>query len=253
MDLDQFVSENAPQEGGEGFQLESSKLLDVTLDGSVMAKAGTMVAYTGDVSFERKSGGGLSGMLKKKVTGEGSVMMQASGTGHVYLADQGKEVQVLELDAGEEISVNGNDVLAFESSVGWDIRMMDSIAGTSTGGMFNVFHTVNRSSCRHRSGPIRRRPSPGAGTSPRARRLTSTSRASSGARRARPSSSTSRERAGSSSSSRTRNGRPRSERLPSLRAASAKLRDRQTLRRPRPRASQRARSPRRAASGPSAR
>jgi uncharacterized protein (AIM24 family) len=139
MDLDQFVSENAPQEGGEGFQLESSKLLDVTLDGNAMAKAGTMVAYTGDISFERKSGGGLGGMLKKKVTGEGSVMMQASGTGHVYLADQGKEIQVLELDAGEEISVNGNDVLAFESSVDWDIRMMDSIAGTSTGGMFNVF------------------------------------------------------------------------------------------------------------------
>jgi uncharacterized protein (AIM24 family) len=106
-----------------------------------MAKAGTMVAYTGDVSFERKSGGGLGGMLKKKVTGEGSVMMQASGTGHVYLADQGKEIQVLELDAGEELSVNGNDVLAFESSVGWDIKMMDSIAGTSTGGMFNVFLT----------------------------------------------------------------------------------------------------------------
>jgi uncharacterized protein (AIM24 family) len=141
MDLDQFVSENAPQEGGEGFQLESSKLLDVTLDGNAMAKAGTMVAYTGDISFERKSGGGLGGMLKKKVTGEGSVMMQASGTGHVYLADQGKEIQVLELDAGEEISVNGNDVLAFESSVDWDIRMMDSIAGTSTGGMFNVYLT----------------------------------------------------------------------------------------------------------------
>jgi uncharacterized protein (AIM24 family) len=139
MDLDQFISQNAPKEGGDGFQLENSKLLDVALDGSVMAKAGAMVAYTGDISFERKTEGGISGMLKKKVTGEGSVMMQASGTGHLYLADQGKEVQVLELDAGEEISVNGNDILAFESSVDWDIKMMDSIAGTSTGGLFNVY------------------------------------------------------------------------------------------------------------------
>ncbi|AUV80710.1 hypothetical protein C2R22_02755 [Salinigranum rubrum] len=139
MDLDQFISENAPQEGGDGFQLENSKLLDVSLDGSVMAKAGAMVAYTGDISFERKTEGGISGLLKKKVTGEGSVMMQASGTGHLYLADQGKEVQVLELDAGEEISVNGNDILAFESDVDWDIKMMDSIAGTSTGGLFNVY------------------------------------------------------------------------------------------------------------------
>ncbi len=139
MDLDQFISENAPREGGDGFQLENSKLLDVSLDGSVMAKAGAMVAYTGDISFERKTEGGISGLLKKKVTGEGSVMMQASGTGHLYLADQGKEVQVLELDAGEEISVNGNDILAFESDVDWDIKMMDSIAGTSTGGLFNVY------------------------------------------------------------------------------------------------------------------
>jgi uncharacterized protein (AIM24 family) len=139
MDLDLFVSEKAPKEGGEGFQLENSKLLDVAIDGSVMAKAGSMVAYTGDVSFERKSEGGVTGMLKKKVTGEGSVMMQATGTGHLYLADQAKEVQILELDAGEQLSVNGNDVLAFESSVDWDIKMLDSIAGTSTGGLFNVY------------------------------------------------------------------------------------------------------------------
>lgn len=139
MDLDLFIDENGPQEGGDAFQLENSKLLDVTLDGAVMAKAGSMVAYDGDISFERKSSGGISGMLKKKVTGEGSVMMQASGTGHLYLADQGKEIQLLELDADEEISVNGNDILAFDSDVQWDIKMMDSIAGTSTGGLFNVY------------------------------------------------------------------------------------------------------------------
>ena len=139
MDLDKFVSSHAPKEGGEPFELESSKMLDITLDGTIMAKAGSMVGYTGDISFERKSAGGLTGMLKSKVTGEGAVMMEASGHGHLYLADQGKEVQILELDAGDEISVNGNDVLAFEGSVEWDIKMMSSIAGTSTGGLFNVF------------------------------------------------------------------------------------------------------------------
>ncbi|AKU07445.1 MULTISPECIES: AIM24 family protein [Haloferax] len=139
MDLDEFVSTHAPSEGGESFELENSKLLDVALDGSVMAKAGSMVGYTGDISFERKSAGGLTGMLKKKATGEGDVMMQATGTGHLYLADQAKEVQILELDAGEELSVNGNDVLAFESSVNWDIKMLTSIAGASSGGLFNVF------------------------------------------------------------------------------------------------------------------
>ncbi|AFK19156.1 AIM24 family protein [Haloferax mediterranei ATCC 33500] len=139
MDVDEFIDTHAPAEGGEAFELENSKLLDITLDGSIMAKAGSMVSYTGDISFERKSTGGLKGMLKKKATGEGEVMMEASGSGHLYLADQGKEVQILELDTGEEISVNGNDVLAFENSIDWDIKMMKSIAGASSGGLFNVF------------------------------------------------------------------------------------------------------------------
>ncbi|WP_273836955.1 AIM24 family protein [Halococcus sp. PRR34] len=139
MDLDKFVDSHGPQETAEAFELESSKLLDIAIDGSVMGKAGSMIGYTGDISFERKSSGGLKGMLKKKVSGEGGVMMRAEGNGHLYLADAGKEVQILELDADDEISVNGNDVLAFEESVTWDIKMMNSIAGTSSGGQFNVY------------------------------------------------------------------------------------------------------------------
>lgn len=139
MKLQEFVNSHDPEPSEKAFQLESSKLLDVSLDGNVMAKAGAMTAYTGDISFEHKSAGGLKSMVKSKVSGEGAVMMEATGSGHLFLADQGKEVQILELDAGEELSVNGNDVLAFESSVDWDIKMMNSIGGTSSGGLFNVF------------------------------------------------------------------------------------------------------------------
>ena len=140
MNLEKFVASHKPRETDETFELESSKLLDIGLDGSIMCKAGSMIGYTGEISFERKSaGGGLKGMLKRKVTGEGGVMMQASGNGHLYLADQGKEVQILELDADEELSVNGNDILAFEDTVGWEIKMMSSIAGASSGGLFNVY------------------------------------------------------------------------------------------------------------------
>lgn len=139
MNLNEFANTHAPQDQGKTFDLENSKLLDISMDGTILAKAGTMVGYTGDISFERKSTGGLKGMLKKKATGEGGVMMQTTGKGHLYLADQGKEVQILELNEEDEISVNGNDVLAFDESVSWDIKMMKSIAGASTGGLFNVF------------------------------------------------------------------------------------------------------------------
>ena len=49
MNLDEFVNSHAPEETEKTFELENSKLLDVSLDGSVMAKAGSMVGYTGDV------------------------------------------------------------------------------------------------------------------------------------------------------------------------------------------------------------
>ncbi|QLK27738.1 AIM24 family protein [Natrinema zhouii] len=141
MNVNEFVTTNEPKEGGDTFQLENGKLLDIALDGSVIAKAGSMIAYDGDISFEGKSSaeGGITGFLKEKATSEGTPVMEATGTGHLYLADQEKKIQILELDAGQSISVNGNDVLAFESSVNYEIRTIKSIAGFSAGGMTNVF------------------------------------------------------------------------------------------------------------------
>ncbi len=141
MKLDEFRTANEPTEGGETFQLENSKLLDIALDGVVMAMAGSMIAYTGDISFTGKASaeGGLTGFIKNAAMGEGTPVMEAEGNGHLYLADQGKQIQLIELDAEEELSVNGNDVLAFESRVNYEIRTIDSIAGSSAGGLTNVF------------------------------------------------------------------------------------------------------------------
>lgn len=99
-----------------------------------------MIAYSGDISFEGKSSaeGGIKGFLKEKATNEGTSVMEATGSGHLYLADEEKKIQILELDAGEEISVNENDVLAFESSVNYEIRTIKSIAGFSAGGLTDV-------------------------------------------------------------------------------------------------------------------
>lgn len=44
MNLDQFTAENAPTASDETFQRENSYTLDVDVDGTVMAKAGSMVA-----------------------------------------------------------------------------------------------------------------------------------------------------------------------------------------------------------------
>lgn len=137
MQLQQFLSENRQKEGGGAFQLESTKMLEVKVDGAVWAKAGSMVAYRGNLNFQSKSGG-LSKWIKKAVTGEGGHTMQVTGQGVLYLADQGKQIHILELTSGDALSVNGNDVLAYQDTVSSDVRMMRKAAGMVAGGLFNV-------------------------------------------------------------------------------------------------------------------
>lgn len=141
MDIDQFASEHVTTETDAPFQLENSYTLDVAVDGSVQAKAGSMIAFTGDLSFTGKASaeGGITGFIKQAATGEGTPVMSIEGQGHVYLADSEKKVQLLELDAEDSITVNGEDVLAFEPGVSYEISSMDTLAGSFAGGFTNVY------------------------------------------------------------------------------------------------------------------
>jgi uncharacterized protein (AIM24 family) len=123
----------------ERFALESSSMLEVNLDGRVWTKIGSMIAYNGDIGFDREGmlEGGIKRFLKEKFSGEGMTLSKAEGYGRLYLADSGKKVTILELEH-DAITVNGNDVLAFEDSVDWDIKMMKKMSGMLAGGLFNV-------------------------------------------------------------------------------------------------------------------
>ena len=136
----EFIHKTAERdETRETFELESAHMLEVKLNGLVWAKAGAMIAYTGQVKFKREGmlDRGVGGLLKKALTGEGMTLMKAEGRGRVYLADKGKKIQILHLN-NETICVNGNDVLALESSLEYDIKMIRSFGGAAAGGLFNV-------------------------------------------------------------------------------------------------------------------
>ena len=136
----EFIHKTAERdETRETFELESAHMLEVKLDGLVWAKAGAMIAYTGQVKFKREGmlDRGVGGLLKKALTGEGMTLMKAEGRGRVYLADKGKKIQILHLN-NETICVNGNDVLALESSPEYDIKMIRSFGAVAAGGLFNV-------------------------------------------------------------------------------------------------------------------
>ncbi len=138
--INEFVERTSQRDRGEGkFELETSRLLEVNLDGSVWTKMGSMISYRGSVKFTREGilEHGLGKMFKKAFTGEGVMLTKAEGRGQVYLADAGKKVSVLDL-GGESIFVNGNDVLAFEDSIQWDIKLMRKVTAMMAGGLFNV-------------------------------------------------------------------------------------------------------------------
>ncbi|MFD9628460.1 AIM24 family protein [Peribacillus muralis] len=138
--IDQFVEKTKQQDKGQGlFELETERILEINLEQQIWAKMGTMVSYRGQIKFEREGilEHGLGKLFKKALTGEGASLMKATGSGKLYVADQGKKISIIQLN-GESICVNGNDLLAFEPSIQWDIKMMRRIAGLLAGGLFNV-------------------------------------------------------------------------------------------------------------------
>lgn len=133
--LFQDFRESASQ---DPFSLQNKKLLKIQMGyGPVWAKTGSMVAYQGDVRFENKGSGGLGKMLKQAVTGEGVDMMQCTGQGELFVADEAADIQVIYLE-NDMVSVNGANVLAFSSSIQWDIHRIQARGAAMSGGLYNV-------------------------------------------------------------------------------------------------------------------
>lgn len=139
--LNELIQESAenPNEN-DFFELEKPAMLEVNLKNQkILAKAGSMVAYIGSIDFKREGllSKGLGSLLKKAISGEGTSLMHATGTGKLYLADEGKKVKIIKLQ-NEAVFVNGNDVLALEENIKNEIKMLKSIAGMMSGGLFQV-------------------------------------------------------------------------------------------------------------------
>lgn len=143
--IEEFVASTADQVRNEGpFELESERVLQINLNGTVWTKLGSMIAYRGAIKFTREGvlEHGIGKLLKRAVSGEGTRLTKAEGNGVLYLADDGKKITVLDL-AGQTLFVNGNDILAFQQQIQWDIKLMRKVAGMLAGGLFNVKLTGN--------------------------------------------------------------------------------------------------------------
>ena len=136
--MDSSLAEFKETQSDEAFSLQNPRLLKVRLDEvTIRARLGSMVAYQGDVHFEHAGSGGMKKLMKKVATGEGMDLMKASGTGEVFLALQAEHVHLLKLE-DDEITCNGQNVLAFDAGIDWDIKKVEGVSGMLTGGLFNV-------------------------------------------------------------------------------------------------------------------
>ncbi|UWP80346.1 AIM24 family protein [Dactylosporangium fulvum] len=100
------------------------------------ARAGSMIAYEGLIDFNPNPPQ-LGNMVRSWATGEGVPLMSCTGQGELYLADYGKDVVVIQL-AGEALSVNGKNILAFDTTLQWNIERVRGVSMLSGMGMFNV-------------------------------------------------------------------------------------------------------------------
>lgn len=131
-----LFGENLETTATESMSLQNPRLLKVQLNGEVLARQGAMVAYQGQIEFAYEGAGGMGRLLKKVVTGEGVPLMRCRGTGDLFLAQDADELHTVDLD-GDSITVNGDNVLAFEPTLSWDIRRVEG-ASMLSGGVFNM-------------------------------------------------------------------------------------------------------------------
>lgn len=121
------------------FTKQNSKMLKINLNGNeeIAAAAGSVVAYHGDLRFSYRGAGGITKKLKQMVAGEDADLMNITGQGEVFLANNSQNVFIVELN-GDGVSVQSDSLLAFDATLRHDIVRNKSIGGMLGGGLFNI-------------------------------------------------------------------------------------------------------------------
>ena len=140
MNSDLFAPAHA-EVSGTGIQKQGSKMCRVGMNGEVMARSGSMVAYQGDLKFEALGSGGIGRAIRNTLTGEGVPLMKVTGRGDLFLADAASDVHLIDLDGTDGLTINGANVLAFDSTLSYDVKRMQGAAAQSNAGLFNCVFT----------------------------------------------------------------------------------------------------------------
>lgn len=118
-----------------GLTQQNPMAVRYTVKGDAYARQGTMVAWRGSLEFERQ-GQGVGNFLKRAVTGEGLALMKVTGEGEAWFASDAAHCFLVDVEDGAGLTVNGKNVLCFDTSLSYDITTVKG-AGMAGGGLFN--------------------------------------------------------------------------------------------------------------------
>lgn len=140
MKSDLFATEHLAQQAtAPGMSLQNAKSVRYVVNGEMHARQGAMIAFRGNLQFERK-GQGVGGMLKRAITGEGLPLMAVRGQGEAWFAHEAANCFIVEIEQGDALTINGRNVLCFDPTLSYEIRMVKG-AGMTGGGLFNSLFT----------------------------------------------------------------------------------------------------------------
>ncbi|NKY58484.1 AIM24 family protein [Nocardia flavorosea] len=135
-----FANENMAQPAtAPGLTAQSTKALKYAVNGECLARQGSMVAFRGSLQFEKK-GQGVGKFLQRALTGEGVPLMSVRGQGEAWFAHFDRNCFLVDLVPGDALTINGRNILVFDSSLQYDIRMVQGV-GMAGGGLFNCVFT----------------------------------------------------------------------------------------------------------------
>ncbi|MBF6351482.1 MULTISPECIES: AIM24 family protein [Nocardia] len=135
-----FAGEHMAQPAtAPGLTAQSAKALKYAVNGECLARQGSMVAFRGNLQFEKK-GQGVGKFLQRALTGEGVPLMSVRGQGEAWFAHFDRNCFLVDLVPGDALTINGRNILVFDSSLQYDIRMVQGV-GMAGGGLFNCVFT----------------------------------------------------------------------------------------------------------------
>ncbi|BCJ63244.1 MULTISPECIES: AIM24 family protein [Polymorphospora] len=127
--------------GTDKFVLQNTKMLKANLGQQsgmteFFARKGAMIAYQGGVNFDGHHEH-WGAHISRYMTGEGLNLMKVSGSGSVFLANQAQDIHILDL-TGDGLTVDGENVLAFEKQLRWDVVRIESQVNIASAGSYNI-------------------------------------------------------------------------------------------------------------------